>query len=157
MSSGRDPTSAASRAGAATVAFQGFLARVEEMNLTAHILRGTRASQSGFPLKARSLTRQRLTPTDTGTTDMSARKSSANRNAVADRQRDVQAEVAAADRNKSKKEESAAMQAGPGAIRNRRFQNSTSQSPARKRGLTPSPCTMRRSTSAQKSLRERWP
>ena len=43
---------------------------------------------------------------------MSAKESSAKRKAVARRQRDIQAEVAAADRNKSKKKDNGAMQAG---------------------------------------------
>ena len=43
---------------------------------------------------------------------MPAGKSSATRKAVAKRQRDIQAEVAAADRNKSKEKDNGAMQAG---------------------------------------------
>ena len=71
---------------------------------------GTSALQSGFPLQ--ELPTGSVWLSDTGTADMSARKSSANRKAVAERQRDIQAEVAAADKKENETEATGAMQAG---------------------------------------------
>ncbi len=74
---------------------------------------------------------------ETGTSTMPARRTIAKRKTVAERQRDIQAEVALADRNKSKKEGNGAMQAGARHYPEPPFPNSTSQSRGRKRGWTP--------------------